>query len=256
MNKIKSLRMPQKIILLILAAMVVVFSILYPITISREGYEYLDSILVQKESGENTVYSGKIRGRNAEFTVTPDKTVVFRYGDATYGPYTVREDPTAIPKENPFWTTGEFEETGLVIQRKGETIFRGCRIEYGPNKIYYNEDGSSVFNFRPIPEPGSGVIYDTDMDILEPSILDILKLTDGPQLTHKGNGLLFFFGVVICALTALSVIFADELFRWNLRYVIVDADNAEPTDWTIMSRYISWAILIIAALVLFIGGLK
>ena len=254
MNKIKSLSIPQKIILLILAAMVVVFSILYPITIRREGYEYLDSILVQKESGGNTVYSGKIRGRDAEFTVTPDKTVVFRYGDATYGPYTVREDPTAIPKENPLGTTADYKATGLVIQRKGETIFRGCRMEYGSGKIYFNEDGSSVFNFRPIPEPGSGVIYDTD--ILEPSILDILKLTDGPQLTHKGNGLLFFFGVVICALTALSVIFADELFRWNLRYVIVNADNAEPTDWTIMSRYISWVILIAAALVLFIGGLK
>lgn len=254
MNKIKSLSIPQKIILLILAAMVVVFSILYPITIRREGYEYLDSILVQKESGGNTVYSGKIRGRDAEFTVTPDKTVVFRYGDATYGPYTVREDPTAIPKENPLGTTADYKATGLVIQRKGETIFRGCRMEYGSGKIYFNEDGSSVFNFRPIPEPGSGVIYDTD--ILEPSILDILELTDGPQLTHKGNGLLFFFGVVICALTALSVIFADELFRWNLRYVIVNADNAEPTDWTIMSRYISWVILIIAALVLFIGGLK
>ncbi len=254
MNRIKSLSIPQKIILLILAAMVVVFSILYPITIRREGYEYLDSILVQKESGGNTVYSGKIRGRDAEFTVTPDKTVVFRYGDATYGPYTVREDPTAIPKENPLGTTADYKATGLVIQRKGETIFRGCRMEYGSGKIYFNEDGSSVFNFRPIPEPGSGVIYDTD--ILEPSILDILELTDGPQLTHKGNGLLFFFGVVICALTALSVIFADELFRWNLRYVIVNADNAEPTGWVYMSRFISWAILIIAALVLFIGGLK
>ena len=254
MNKIKSLSIPQKIILLILAAMVVVFSILYPITIRREGYEYLDSILVQKESGGNTVYSGKIRGRDAEFTVTPDKTVVFRYGDATYGPYTVREDPTAIPKENPLGTTADYKATGLVIQRKGETIFRGCRMEYGSGKIYFNEDGSSVFNFRPILEPGSGVIYDTD--ILEPSILDILELTDGPQLTHKGNGLLFFFGVVICALTALSVIFADELFRWNLRYVIVNADNAEPTGWVYMSRYISWIILTAAALVLFIGGLK
>lgn len=254
MNKIKSLRMPQKIILLILAAMVVIFSILYPITISRKGYEYLDSILVQKESGGNTVYSGKIRGQDAEFTVTPDKTVVFRYGDATYGPYTVREDPTAIPKENPLGTTADYKATGLVIQRKGETIFRGCSIEYGSHKIYFNEDGSSVFNFRPIPEPGSGVIYDTD--ILEPSILDILELTDGPQLTHKGNGIMWFFGVLISAMTALSVIFADELFRWNLRYVIVNADNAEPTDWVYMSRYISWIILIAAALVLFIGGLK
>ncbi|MBR6236511.1 MAG: hypothetical protein IKR16_02095, partial [Firmicutes bacterium] len=129
MNRIKSLNIPQKIILLILAAMVIVFSILYPITIRREGYEYLDSILVQKESGGNTVYSGKIRGRNAEFTVTPDKTVVFRYGDTTYGPYTVREDPTAIPKENPLGTTADYKATGLVIQRKGETIFRGCSIE-------------------------------------------------------------------------------------------------------------------------------
>ena len=134
----------QKIILMILAAMVVVFSVLYPITISREGYEYLDSILVQKESGGNTVYSGKVRGRDAEFTVTPDKTVVFRCGEKTYGPYTVSEDPTAIPELKPYWSTGEFEKTGLVVQRKGETIFRGCMIEYENKKIYFNDEEEAL----------------------------------------------------------------------------------------------------------------
>lgn len=34
----------------------------------------------------------------ASFTVSEDQTVVFRYGDKTYDTYTVKEDPSAVPK--------------------------------------------------------------------------------------------------------------------------------------------------------------
>ena len=252
MNKIRSLSYPQKIILVILALLVVVFSVLYPITISRKGYEYLGSILVQKSSGENTMYSGKVRGRQAEFTVTPDKTVTFRCGEKTYGPYTVTEDPSAIPKENPLVPSAEFEAAGLVVQKAGETIFRGCRVTYGSEYLYFNDDGRPLHGIRIIPADGTV----TDEDYFEPSVVNILELAEGPQLTHQGKGYIWFLGVVICAAAALSVIFADELFRWNLRYTIVNTEGAEPTDWVIVSRYISWSILIITALMLFIAGLN
>ena len=60
----------------------------------------------------------------------------------------------------------------------------------------------------------------------------------------------------ICVLNALSILFADELFRWNLVFRISNADHAEPSDWEIAGRYISWTCMSIMALVLFIIGLQ
>ena len=37
--------------------------------------------------------------------------------------------------------------------------------------------------------------------------------------------------------------FADELFRFNLAFRIRDAGRAEPSEWEIAGRYISWAVL-------------
>ena len=54
----------------------------------------------------------------------------------------------------------------------------------------------------------------------------------------------------------VSVLFADELFRFNLAFRIRDADRAEPSEWEIAGRYISWAVLPVVALALLIGGLR
>ena len=80
-------------------AMVLIFAVVYPMTISRVGFEYKDTILVPSQENGGTVYSGKIQGQQARFTVSEDKTVVFQHGNKTYGPYTAKEDPTAIPKD-------------------------------------------------------------------------------------------------------------------------------------------------------------
>lgn len=45
------------------------------------------------------IYSGKIEGQPTCFTVSEDKKVVFQYGSTTYGPYSVKEDPTAVPHD-------------------------------------------------------------------------------------------------------------------------------------------------------------
>ena len=55
--------------------MVLVFNILYPITIAREGFEYKNAILIPHQENGNTIYSGKIQGKQASFAVYADKTV-------------------------------------------------------------------------------------------------------------------------------------------------------------------------------------
>ena len=111
MEKIKSLNRYQKGILIFMIAMACAFAIIYPKTISKVGFEYNDKILVPSEENGSTVYTGKINGENARFIVSADKVVEFWYGEKVYGPYTAKEDPTAIS-----FYVASFEDRDYVIQ--------------------------------------------------------------------------------------------------------------------------------------------
>lgn len=65
MERIKKLNSYQKVDLIVMVAMAIIFAVIYPKTISRNGYRYNDEILVLKEQDGNTVYSGKIQGEHA-----------------------------------------------------------------------------------------------------------------------------------------------------------------------------------------------
>lgn len=253
-ERIGRLNKYQKGLLLILAAMVIVFSVLYPVTISRVGFEYNDKIFVPEQADGVTVYSGRIGGEQASFTVTADGTVEFRCGDRYYGPYTAREAPDAVPDE--VRTFGGY--TGVELLCGDEVVFRGAMSENTHGTWLLNEDGRPA-GFGIYATTNYGVVYDMDgnvVDPIEPDAYTILSLMHGPELTHKGSWLMWLLGIFACAVTACSILFADELFRWNLSFSIRDADRAEPTDWEIMTRYISWTVLPIMALVIFIIGLR
>ena len=94
------------------------------------------------------------------------------------------------------------------------------------------------------------------IDPVEPSSSTILELMNDPELTHKGEWFAWFGAVFICVLNTISILFADELFRWNLAFRIRNVDDSEPSDWVIAGRYITWIVLPIAALVLFVIGLQ
>lgn len=244
MDRIKELGRYQKILLLLMAVMILAFTVIYPIVTALSGFLYEDTILVPAEEDGGTVYSGKIRGTAATFTVSADKTVIFQYGNTVYGPYTVKEDPAAIPKDSDLQT----QMTGIELRCGGEIVFRGGVVNSGDWRMLYNEDGSFDL-LRSI----TATMSDGTM---EPSVSTILDLTDGPALTHKGTWLGWFGGVLICVITALAMLFADELFHWNASFLVRNAEEAEPSDWEIAGRYITWTALPIGALVLFILGLR
>lgn len=242
--RVKVLGRYQKILLLLMAVMILAFTVIYPIVTARSGFLYEDTILVPAEEDGCTVYSGKIRGTAANFTVSADKTVIFQYGNTVYGPYTVKEDPTAIPKDSDLQT----QMTGIELRCGGEIVFRGGVVNSGDWRMLYNEDGSFDL-LRSI----TATMSDGTM---EPSVSTILDLTDGPALTHKGTWLGWFGGVLICVIAALTMLFADELFRWNASFLVRNAEEAEPSDWEIAGRYITWTVLPVMAAVIFILGLK
>jgi hypothetical protein len=66
----------------------------------------------------------------------------------------------------------------------------------------------------------------------------------------------WFGAVLTCIFNAVSILYADELFRWNLLFRIRNAEYAEPSDWEITSRYIGWTLMAVMVFVIFIMGLQ
>ena len=254
MERIKCLNYYQKGLLLLMTAMMLVFAVLYPVTISRVGFQYKGTILVPSQENGNTVYSGKIQGKQANFTVSEDKSVVFQYGKKIYEPYTIKEDATAIPKNE------EMAEYMMGVElRQGEDIlFRGGVLDTGNFYCLYSEDGA-LDNVAISYVGSDGIERDENgniIDPVEPSASTILELMNNPELKHKGKWFVWFVAVFICVLNAVSILFADELFRWNLAFQIRNVDHAEPSDLEIAGRYIGWTVISIMALVIFIMGLQ
>ena len=250
MERLRELNGYQKFILVILVLLVLGFGVRYGITTSRVGYEYEDSILVPTKEGGNTVYSGEIDGMPVSFTVTADNTVTYQYGLKTYGPYIVREDETAIPEGK--------HGTGVEVRCGEKIVFRGSVQESGHGLWLTNEDGNS-FSGNITVTSSNGIITDEKGNIIdpdEPSVSTVLTLLKGPELTHKGIWGVWFIGLAMCVISAVSILFADELFRWNLAFRVRDAYDAEPSDWEIASRYIGWTLEPILVLIIFMTGLK
>lgn len=254
MERIKSMNYYQKAVLIVMIVMALIFAVIYPKTISRVGYRYNDAILIPTQEKGNTVYSGKIQGKQAKFIVSNDNTVMFNYGDKSYGQYTLKEDPTAIPKDE------ELAEqmSGIEIRNGEKLLFRGGVLNVGDFYWLYNEDGT-LDNFEFSFVTMDGIERDeigNVIDRMEPSASTIYELLNEPELTHKGESYVWFGAVFICILNALTILFADELFRWDLAFRIRNIDNAEPSDLEIAGRYIGWTAMTIMALVVFLMGLQ
>lgn len=254
MKKLKSLNLYQKAILGIMLAMILIFAVLYPIRISRVGYRFNDAILIQTSEDGNTLYSGKIGRQPACFTVSAD-TVTFQCGDKTYGPYTMTIDPSAVPKDLEY----KNHMTGIEIFDNKQSMFRGGVMDLGDHYWLNSEDGSYDNMVGYTFGTSTGLELDADgnpVDQTKPTPAIIYELLTGPRLTHKGEALGWFAATFICLLNALTILFADSIFRWNLAFHIRNTDRAEPSDWEIARRYIGWTLLPIIALALFLMGLR
>ena len=60
----------------------------------------------------------------------------------------------------------------------------------------------------------------------------------------------------MCIMNAVTILFADELFRLELAFKVRNVDKVEPSEWEITGRYIGWLVLPIIALAIYIMGLQ
>lgn len=255
MNRIRQLNYFQKAALLSMLLMILIFSILYPKTISRNGYNYNDTILVKSQENGDIFYSGKINGLAAFFRVTDNNTVLFQYDDEKYGPYTIKEDSSAIPTD----IERSEDMLGIEIMEGDQILFRGGVERFGEFFWMFNQDGSLANTPSIIIRGSDGIELDENgkpVNRMQPRIDTIYELTHNPPITHKGAGYVWFLAVLICIINAVSILFADELFHFNIGFRIRNAESAEPADWEIAGRYFSWVALCICALVVFVIGLQ
>lgn len=252
MERIKELNRYQKFILILSAAMALAFTAVYIMTVSRVGFEYRGEIFVPREEDGGTVYSGRFMWEQASFTVAGDRTVTFQWGDRVYGPYTAREDPSAVPEDE----DNARDMTGVELRRGDEILFRGGVLD-AVGLVLIDEDGSWANSG--VVGTSDGVMMDNNgrvIDPAEPSAAEILGLMAGPEMTGKGLWPMWLEGLFCCAVNILSILFADQWFRWEMSFKIRDPDSAEPTDLQIMGRYVGWTIVPVIALAIFIKGLR
>ena len=239
MDRFRELDRYPKILLIVLLLLVVVFAPIYGITASRVGYLYNDELFVPRQSEGALVYEAKVDGLDSTIIVALD-TVIINRGDKTYGPYTLREDPTAVPDDV------SFPMTGIEILDGQKVYFRGGVTDETTDFWLLSEDGNRDFMIS--YTMSDGIEYDMNgnpIDPMEPSPHEIISLLRGPELTHKGDWFSFLVAVFCAAATAVSILFSDELFYLSICFRVENAETAEPSDWYISCRNFSWALLTI-----------
>lgn len=254
MKRIRTLDTIQKIILTVMLVSLLVFAVLYPMTLHRVGFAYQDVIFTPKAENGRTVYSARLHGKAAAFTVLENQSVYFQYGEKTYGPYTAVEDATAIPSDHRMAE----HMTGVELRLADEVLFRGGILQSEGNDILYEENGASGLIHLSYTT-ADGIKHDeagNEIDPVAPTASVILQLMRGPELTHKGVWWGWFAAFAICAINACSILFADELFRWNLSFQVRNVSDAEPAEPELMARYIRWIVLCVVAVVFLICGLQ
>ena len=242
----------KKILPIVLIVIVAVFSVLYFFIGRRYGVEYQDALYFPATEGNTMVYSAKVDGQSASFTVEKD-IVTYDWGDTVYGPYTVREDPTAAPG-------GEWESLDLIgveIREEDSILFRGGYTE--DLFLFIREDGEPDSDLFHVTYSVNGVEHDADGNVVDPhqpSLSTLIRFSQLPEAdAHRGNSLMWFLGLFLAGIAALLIKFDDTLFRLHLSFRVKYPEDAEPSDWEIFSRIFSWIAFTLLSLGLFIAGL-
>lgn len=249
MNRFRELERFPKILLIALLLMTVVFGAVYGITASRVGYLHNDEIFVPRQSEGALVYEGKVDGLDSSIVVALD-TVIVNWGSKTYGPYTLREDPTAVPDGHP-------QMTGIEILDGNKSYFRGGVTDEATDFWLIGADGEQLFTMTYTLSDGTEMdMNGNPVDHMKPTPRQIVSLLRGPELTHKGQWLSYIMGVFLAIVVAVSILFADELFYLSICFRVENAEAVEPSDWHIATRSLGWLFLTIMTGVIFLMGLQ
>ena len=230
----------RRVLVIINLALVAVFLLLYCTIGRQQGVKEGRDFLRLSTEGEAYIYRGRLDGRDTEITVRPGGVVEYKSDGILCGPYTIvfgEADPnTPIP----YIVTDASGRVGVEITGPdGETVFSGSYMDKGLLMLI----------------DGEGNLVWSGGNSREPDPYTIVSYALGPDTESRGEFTALFLGIVIAAVNIISILFADGLFRFAMSFRIADPDSAEPSDWELFTRWVSWIVLTAAALIVFIAGL-
>lgn len=248
-NKWADMSWFRRVLLILMLVEIVAFGIATAVTVGRWGLEYQGELLYPRTEGDVTWYEGRVDGKNAAFSVAPDGTVEYRWGEYAYGPYQVVEDPTAVPEEF------QYSGTGVEIRRDDEVIFRGCRF----SDMLFDKDGEPFWEIRAYGHVSDGTIVAEDGQTVSqeeyhaPGFSTLVQVVLEPELTHKGNVGLYLAVTFLALLNLVQILFPEALFKLSLlgRIRSIDIDDAEPSSFYIAMEHIEWVVLAGACLIFY-----
>lgn len=257
MKTFRELDVYPRILLIVMLVMLLVFSVAYSLTISRVGFQYRGTVLVPEVQEDQTIYSGTVDEQKAVFTVMSDGKITYQWGDTTYGPYTLREDPTALPQNMPMG----FQRKGVELSQGNQILLRGGFLEdMGGECWLFDANGTMHhlgFNTSAWSQYGYEVNQNgSPIDKEEPTALELLYLATGPEMTHNGSWSGWLEGASVCALVAATIFFADDMFYLRMSMRVQDAESVEPSDWELLSRKTGWTVGLLLAFLLFWNGMQ
>lgn len=241
----------QKVLVLIQAGMLLLFLILY-LTVGRMQYiDFRGDHLRFTTEEQTRIYSGQVDHKDVSITVSPDRSIRFRLDGTEYGPYTIVENPTAVPDGG---------DGDLLLM--DAALLTGIEVRDGNKEVYfrggYYAPDSDMNVFFLYDESGYLVsTYTFGLSATaEPQPEEILDIVLDPDPAPRGHAYGFLLGALFNLATVLMILYADEMFRYSLRFRIENAEDAEPSEWELFSRWIGWFAFTGCALVLYIMGLN
>lgn len=247
-----ALTIPQRVLFCLQAFLVVLFLILYSTVGKQQVLYYRDTTLRCFGTETATVYAGKLDGTSITFSVS-ENHMEYRYGDKVIH-YTVLQDPSAIPaKETMEQMDGmHYALTGVEIRKDSDLLFRGAYLSLSNRMILFDENGTATNLWASSFSSDGNTSAKT---IPDPSAATVLSFLYDPDVVQRANFMGLLCGMFLCVICMVSMLYADKLFRRNLRFKIRNAEDAEPSDWELTSRWIGWVTITCLALFIFILGL-
>ena len=236
----------QNILLILLAAMAIIFGILTLIFHFMPRVEWCDSLLRISREGNATLYTGSAYGKDVSIRVYPD-------GADTLAEFTIAGRQPQVGRIT--WPEGMISTTfsGSVprfeVYLNDRLLFSG-----GYNKNdgffpeFFREDGSVDTALS----QGLDGYHSPDVEYFSPLASDIAAFSLGPDTVYQSSWGVYALALLLSGIAALDIAFPKALFY--LRHFL-SVQDPEPTDFYLAMQKVSWVILTAVALGMYIWGL-
>ena len=242
----------QKIMMILLAAMILLFGVLTGMSRGRIGVEFHDALLKVQGTPDNGAYFGKAHGEEVSIVVLRESETEASMS-LCIGNQIEEHWRVEYPLE-PIQTEHGETKSGLRVYKEGQLVFEGA---YDPadysgtlGHILYDKNGEWTIAHSFDVQVISGENY---WQHYETSVNTVLEFVNGPEQTARGDWQMFAMATLVAVMALVMVAFPRELFEMSHRLYVEDP---EPTEFYFAMHYFSCCFLTVIALVVYMMGIR